>query len=146
MENKPIGYKINQASRLFKKNVSTFAQEFGMNQTFFDILHFLMRNSEYEVTQSDICEYLHFKPSTVSITLQNMENEKLIKREKSQIDCRKTFVSLTDEGIKKCEESREVFKITEKLLESSLDSEELEKFNNYLDKIIKAMEDKLIND
>lgn len=140
---RPIGYKINLASRLFNQVTNVLAQENGLNKTHFSIIHYLARRRNKEVTQKELCEFLHFKAPTISLTLHTLEAEGFLERTKSTIDSRNTIVKLTEKGFKKADETRAIFKETDKLIEDSLTKEELEMFNTCLDKVSAQMDMKV---
>lgn len=143
MNNKPIGYKINVTSKLFNQVVNEIAQENGMNKTHFNIISYLARKRDKEVTQKELCEYLHFKAPTISLTLQSMETDGYINRTKSVNDSRNTIVKLTEKGFKKDNEVRLIFEETDLLIEKSLTKEEFKEFNSCLDKVSTALENKV---
>ena len=136
----PIGYKINMLSKLFFKTIKEKIISQGINVTQFHIVKFLDCNNDREVTQKDICDYMKMKAPSISITLSNMENDKLIIREKSKEDSRKTLISLTCEGKKLSEKCRSIFKEVDELMESSLNNEELIVFHKCIDKMKNKLE------
>lgn len=139
----PIGRKINEVSRLFRQTVGMHAQELGLNLTHFNILHYLSKHKSEDVSQNDLCHHLQFKAPTISITLQNMEQDGLLYREKSKQDERKTLVKLTSKGLDKATESKIAFEATDKLLENALSQEEIISFYATLDKLKAVMMQKV---
>lgn len=99
MEKTPIGKQINIVARLFQEKSKKEAYAHGVNLTYFYILKFLKNNQDIQVTQKMLCDYLGHKPSSISVTLTNMQSEHLIKKEKSKQDVRKTIVTLDDKGL-----------------------------------------------
>ena len=135
MENKPLGFKIGEISRLFHNKVKKLANDNGISQTYFHIIGFLRRNKENNITQKDICEFIKMKAPTISLTLQSMEQEGLVERVKSETDSRCTYVVLTQKGEELDDKIRGFFHSTEQMMLDALNEEELKMFNECLDKI-----------
>ena len=135
MENKPLGFKIGEVSRLFHNKVKKLANDNGISQTYFHIIGFLRRNKENNITQKDICEFIKMKAPTISLTLQSMEQDGLVERVKSLTDSRCTYVVLTKKGEELDDKIRGFFYSTEQMMLDALNEEELIMFNNCLDKI-----------
>lgn len=142
MDNKPLGHKIGEVSRLFHNKVKKLANDSGISQTYFFIIGYLRRNTDHNITQKDICEFIKMKAPTISLTLQSMEQEGLVERVKSETDSRCTYVVLTKKGEELDEKIRGFFRTTEELMESALSKDELEIFNNCLEKISLRLEGK----
>jgi len=140
MKNKFLGFKIGEVSRLFHNKVKKLANDNGISQTYFHIIGFLRRNSDKNITQKDICEFIKMKAPTISLTLQSMEQEGLVERIKSEIDSRCTYVVLTKKGEDLDDRIRGFFLSTEEIIESALTVEELEMVINCLDKITERLE------
>ncbi len=135
----PIGYRIKEVSKLFGETVKSKVIKSGMSVTQFQIIKFLDKNRNLEITQKDICDFLKMKASTISITLSNLENDKLIARKKSLNDNRKTIISLTDKGEEQSKKFKKLFKEVDSLMESAITDEELQIFNVILDKMIEVL-------
>ena len=135
MENKPLGFKIGEISRLFHNKVKKLANDNGISQTYFHIIGFLRRNKENNITQKDICEFIKMKAPTISLTLQSMEQDGLVERVKSLTDSRCTYVVLTKKGEELDDKIRGFFSSTEQMMLDALTPEELKMFNECLDKI-----------
>ena len=135
MENKPLGFKIGEISRLFHNKVKKLANDNGISQTYFHIIGFLRRNKDNNITQKDICEFIKMKAPTISLTLQSMEQDGLVERVKSLTDSRCTYVVLTKKGEELDDKIRGFFSSTEQMMLDALTPEELKMFNECLDKI-----------
>ena len=135
MDNKPLGFRIGEVSRLFHNKVKKLANDNGISQTYFHILGYLRRNKDNKITQKDICEFIKMKAPTISLTLQSMEQDGLVERVKSSTDSRCTYVVLTKKGEELDDKIRGFFHSTEQLMLDSLTIEELSVFVKCLDKI-----------
>ena len=125
---KPIGYCLHELSKLFRDAVKQEVNQMGISTSYFHILNFLSFNRGNKITQSDICSYAKLKAPTISITLQNMENEGLLKRVKCEVDSRKTYVELTEEGHQLASKVKDVFKHIDSVVENSISKEKLATF------------------
>ena len=140
MDNKPLGFRIGEVSRLFHNKVKKLANDNGISQTYFHILGYLRRNKDNRITQKDICEFIKMKAPTISLTLQSMEQEGLVERVKSESDSRCTYVVLTKKGEELDDQIRGFFHMTDKMMEDALTDEELSVFLRCLDKISERLE------
>lgn len=140
MNEKPIGYRLNESARLFNEVVKKQMTSRGISRTYFQILKYLESHNDEEITQKMICDFLMMKPSTISITLQGMENEGLIKRSKDQNDSRKMIIRLTDVGEQKSKEFKSIFKACDDILLSAISKEEESLLYEILDKLNMKMD------
>lgn len=105
-EDKTLIMMINDVHRLFRHRTGSIAELNGVSQAVNSILFHLSRNES--LTQIDLVNMSHLRSSSISVTLQKMEHDGLIKRESSLTDQRYITVSLTDKGkelekkIRKC--------------------------------------------
>ena len=134
----PISYLFHEINKMFINIVKTSTEKMGINPTYRYIFYVLTCNSE-GVNQSEICKNTHLKAPTISLTLQQMENEGLIIREKCLADCRSIIVKLTEKGRKLDQEIKLIFKKHEDILKSSLTNDELENLLSYIDKIKESL-------
>ena len=135
-----IGKILNITAKMFRQKVKEEALSEGINMTEIWILSTLSKNNT-ELTQKDLCDILKLTAPSISITLTNLENDGLIERKKSNIDSRKSIISITDKGIKKSESSKKYFIKIDEILENSITKEELEIFYKCMNQFINAMEE-----
>ena len=140
MNDKPLGHRMGEVSRLFHNKVKKLANDNGISTTYFHIIGFLKRNKNENITQKDICEFVKMKAPTISLTLNSMEQEGYVERVKSETDSRCTYVVLTKKGEELDDKIRGFFYIAEKTMLDTLTKEELETLNICLEKIGKGLE------
>lgn len=128
MKEKPIGYCLHELAKLFRTAVKQEVNQMGISTSYFHILNYLSFNHTCKITQSDICSYAKLKAPTISITLQNMENDGLLERVKCEIDSRKTYVKLTDAGHELAKKVKDVFMHIDSVVENSISREKLASF------------------
>ncbi len=137
---KPIGLRINEVGKLFKKKVKEISIKKGLNSTFFDVIHYLDRSGNKGATQSELCEFLRLKAPTISITIQNMEALGYLKKEKDSFDSRKVAIYMTKQGLEFAKEVKSIFMEVETMLNDALSEEELKYFNNIILKLKNTLE------
>lgn len=124
---------INEVSYLYGELVCGEMDKIGLRYSYRHILKPLMENKT--LTQLELVNLTGQKAPTVSITLRNMENDGIIRREKNSSDRRETHVCITEKGkrmYKKVINSLD--KADEKVVENISESE-LEAFLTVLEKM-----------
>ena len=101
-------------------------------------MQFLERHPE-GMTQVEIANTVCLKAPTISLTLNQMEQEGLICREKSEEDSRKMLVKLTDKGQSLSNKLRDLYREAEGILTNSLSEEEYDNLTKYLEKMKNAL-------
>ena len=140
-----ISYMFHEINKLFFENIKNETKMIGINPTYRFIFMVLSQNKD-GLTQSEICNLVHLKKSSVSELLQQMENEELIIREKSNLDNRKTIVKLTNKGKSLDNKIKSVLKKYELIMSSSLSDKEKENLISYIDRLKNALKGGLEND
>mgnify|MGYP003414935488 CR=1 FL=1 len=140
-----ISYMFHEINKLFFENIKNETKMIGINPTYRFIFMVLSQNKD-GLTQSEICNLVHLKKSSVSELLQQMENEELIIREKSNLDNRKTIVKLTNKGKSLDNKIKSVFKKYELIMSSSLSDKEKENLISYINRLKNALKGGLEND
>ena len=87
---------INEISKLFGSQIKTMGDKVGFNPTYRPILFNLSR--EDGKTQLELARLCYLSTPTISLTLQKMENEGLIRRVSDTADARQMRVYLTEVG------------------------------------------------
>ena len=140
-----ISYMFHEINKLFYENIKNETKMIGINPTYRFIFMVLSQNKD-GLTQSEICDLVHLKKSSVSELLHQMESEELIIREKSNLDNRKTIVKLTCKGKSLDNKIKGVFKKYELIMSSSLSNEEKENLLSYIDRLKNALKGGIEND
>ena len=135
----PLGYRIAELSKLFREGIRLKANSLGINSTYTYILQFLEKNQNVDITQCDIAKVVCLKAPTISLTLNQMEQEGLIYRIKSDTDSRKMLVKLTQNGLDTSCQLRAVYQNEEALLVNALTSDEYDNLVKYLEKMKNAI-------
>jgi DNA-binding MarR family transcriptional regulator len=136
---------FHEINKLFYENIKNETKMIGINPTYRFIFMVLSQNKD-GLTQSEICDLVHLKKSSVSELLHQMESEELIIREKSLLDNRKTIVKLTNKGKSLDNKIKGVFKKYELIMSSSLSNEEKENLISYIDRLKNALKGGIEND
>ena len=144
MENLPIGYRLKRTFHAFNDAVKRKVYRSNINFTNFCILTYLNRNLHCEnkkKKKKDICSFTSLKAPTISLTLQNMEQDGYICRSKSNKDSRITFVQLTTKGKEQADMMKLFFQNTDSQIVSKMSKEEYETLCFLLDKIYGYLND-----
>lgn len=115
---------INEISKLFHDRMRQKGERSNFKPTYQAILRVVAH--EPGLSQLEIAGRVHLAPPTVSLALQKMEAEKLIRREPDARDLRQVLVHLTDKGREMDDVMRHTAESTEKLITKGLSREELE--------------------
>ncbi len=99
-------------------------------------------NERGSITQKELLEILTLKSGSVSETVKKLENQGFIIKKRDNKDKRKINIILTDEGRKFLETQTEVSREQEKVLFTSLSSEEQIQLQTLLNKVFKDWESK----
>lgn len=130
----PLGMRIHEFNKLFKETINHEAAKYGINFSYIYIMKLL---SQYQdgLNQRSICNMVHLKAPTISITLQNMEQDGFLIRKKDPNDSRNFIVQLSSYGNKKNQEIKQIFQDVENELLHTLTDEEYDLFSTVLDKM-----------
>lgn len=90
---------------------------------------------EGDVTAGRISEYLDIKPSSVTQIIKKLEDIEVIEKIKSKEDARVTLVRLTEKGKDSLKDRSETSSTLKIELFKDFSNEDLEKFNDYLEKL-----------
>ena len=139
---KHVGRKINILSQKIKRRIGKVSLEYGISSMQAKILGYMYSNLEKkDIFQKNIEEEFDIRKSSVTSVLTLMEKNGLIKRVSVSKDARLKKLTLTEKGI---EIHKSIYKEIEKLenlISDTLTDEELEKFDEYLVKLINKLED-----
>lgn len=139
---KHVGRKINILSQKIKRRVGKVSSEYGISSIQAKILGYIYANIEKkDIFQKSIEEEFDIRKSSVTSVLTLMEKNGLIKRVSVSGDARLKKLTLTDKGI---EIHKSIYKEIEKLentISDTLTDKELDKFDEYLVRLINKLED-----
>ena len=93
---KTIIMKLSDISKKFKDYMRTESDKIGLNCAYRPILFHLIMNEG--LTQAEIAEKTLLKAPTISLTLQKMELNGLIKRVENENDKRIVNIFITEKG------------------------------------------------
>ena len=94
-----------------------------------------------ELTQRELADLCMFDVTTMSRTLDKMEQAGLIQRNKNPVSRRSHLISLTEKGKEKGKQVREEFNWLDEMLQKGLAREELETLYRILEKKEKNLTD-----
>lgn len=123
-EDKTLMMLVGDVHRQFGHRIRELEKRNGLGMCSNCILFELDRNGS--LTQVELVEKIHMRPSSVSVALQKMEADELIKRTVKDDDQRYTIVSLTDKGKTFCKEMRKRIRDLDESVTKEINQEELE--------------------
>ncbi len=129
-----LGYELAGVSKILHDYLRETTEELGIAGSYRPFL-FHLANIKDGVTQSELVEEIHFKAPTVSLTLQKMELDGLIRKENDPLDQRVTRIFLTDKGRLLNDKIKKVHNDLEDNLLSLYNNEEKKMFLDYLMRI-----------
>jgi len=144
MEEVRLGFELADVSKIILDTLRESAESLGIVSSYRPFLFHLSINKK-GLTQSELVELVHFKAPTVSLTLQKMEYEGLIRKEVDSNDQRVTRIYITEKGKSLEKIVKQIHDEVEDYLSNLFNQEEKEQFIEYLQRIktkIKERKDK----
>lgn len=132
----PLGMLINHLSKFLCDYQRIQGEKCGIRDSFRPVLFHLRRESG--LSQYELAMRCQVKPSSMSVTLRNMEEQGYIRRQADEKDQRLTRVYLTEAGIALDEQVIALIRQTEGLMCSALCDEELKQLKTLLAKIYRV--------
>lgn len=136
-KDKTLLMTVGDVHRLFGHCINNMIETKGVSNTYNAILFHLSKNDS--LTQVELVNRTHLRASTVSVALQKMEVEGLIKRVSNDIDKRCLTVSITDDGKKLFDKTHEYIHEFDLELTKDINQEELEITKKVLQELIIKM-------
>ena len=131
-------FPVYAVSRLFTREYQPYLDKLNITYPQYLVLMILWEKDEIGV--NDIAKKLILNTNTVTPLLKRMETQQLIERSRSRNDERKVIVKLTTKGKNLKNEASEIPQsLSQKLLDSSLNIEDLKNLKNNLEAIIEHL-------
>ena len=115
---------VGDIHRQFGHKIRELEKNNGLGMSVNYILMELMKHGN--LTQVELVEKIHMRPSSISVAIQKMEYEDLIERKTKDDDQRYSVICITEKGKKVCDEMRKKIYELDNSYTSQLDEEELE--------------------
>ena len=134
---KSLGFKINRTANKLNNKYNQLLQSFDIapeQRATLEIIKY-----EEDVNQTKIANILGKDKTTISRTLNTLENKNLIT--KSQIDKRTNLIQLTKKGEEILNDSFSSVRDSRKNLTSKLSEEELNQLISLLEKVVLSVEE-----
>ncbi|MCT4636536.1 MAG: MarR family transcriptional regulator [Bacteroidales bacterium] len=128
-------FPVYAASRLIIREYQPYLDELGITYPQYLVLMVLWEHDGIPV--NDIAKKLILNTNTITPLLKRMESMELLSRVRSSEDERKVIIVLTDKGSKLKEKACDIpTTLMAKLLDGSIDVEELKRMKNLLTHLI----------
>ena len=128
---------VGDTHRLFGHSIHDMIAKKGISNTVHSVL-FHLQFAE-SLTQVELVEKTHVRPSTISVALQKMEADGLITRTPSEDDQRYVKVKITEAGLAMCKELKTYVHALDLSLTEGIDEEELKVTKKVLRQIIEKL-------
>lgn len=135
-----IIFKIRKVSNLIKRHAEEIINKnhhYNLTSRHIILAKYLHENQEKDIFQKDIEEEFCIRRSTVTAILNLMEKNGMIKRECVDFDARLKKIVLTERAKSIHSKIISEMKSMEGIVLKDIDDEELKKFSEVLDKILK---------
>ncbi len=147
LKSPPADMLINEISKLFDDSIRRKSVNYPSYEQFggkkgFGARHILFRlaeNRDKGINQRTLVKLTHLTAPTVSVALQKMEQQGLIRREQNTEDMREIMVYITDKGIDFHEFIRRSITETQQEMFKDFTDDEIEQLRSALLKIKKNM-------
>lgn len=134
MKEGKLGFELADVSKMIIDSLREASEKEGIVSSYRPFL-FHLTHSEGGLTQSELVERVHFKAPTVSLTIQKMELDGLIRKEIDKDDQRITRIYLTEKGRLLDDKIRKIHEDQEDYLSSLFTKEEKNELIEYLKRI-----------
>ncbi len=138
-DKKTLMMLIADVHRQFGHRIREMEKNSGSNNCGNCILLELERNGN--LTQVELVDKIHMRPSSVSVALQKLELDGLIEKKTKDDDQRYFIVCITQKGKQICDEIKKRIFDLDNSITSQLDEEELEQAKKVLRKINKIFKE-----
>ena len=136
-EDKTLLMLIGDVHRQFGHRIREEEKNNGLNSCVGCILFELSKNSN--LTQIELVNKIHMRPSSISVALQKMENDGLIERYYKDDDKRYSKVNITSKGLELCVQMKNNIHELDNSLTKEIKQEELEITKKVLREISKKI-------
>ncbi|MGL4874100.1 MAG: MarR family winged helix-turn-helix transcriptional regulator [Clostridium sp.] len=96
---------------------------------------------ENGISQKEIADALHIKPSTITVMIKRLEKKEFIYRQSDENDGRVSRIFLSSKGFDVCENLKVLTRKMDKICLENFTNEEIETLNNLLLKVKTNLED-----
>lgn len=127
------GHNVNQLARSFTKKLNEKISPLGLYSSQWGIIVYLHKKEK--CTQIELCKYLGVEAPTITRTLARMEEMGLVIRTEGK-DKRERNIELTEKSYKMFPKWYEAATTTELEAINNISDEEVEIFNNVLEKMM----------
>ncbi len=127
------GHNVNQLARSFTKKLNEKISPLGLYSSQWGIIVYLHKKKQ--CTQIELCKYLGVEAPTITRTLARMEEMRLVIRTEGK-DKRERHIELTEKAYEMYPQWYEAATSIELEAINNISGEELEIFNNILEKMM----------
>lgn len=140
---KEILFKIKRINQLIIREImnSKKRPKNAPNPTQMKIIDYILQNKNKDILQKDLEGKLGVSRATVSDVLATMEKYGFIKRVQSEVDTRTNKIIIQEKALEFFEKENENIRQLNNKLIQNISDDELEIFNNVIEKMINNLQD-----
>ncbi len=128
-----VKHKMKQFHHMFDRALNC---RLSKNEVFVGEARLLMTISEKDkLTQKELATQMGTSPASVGVSLKKLENKGYVKRNLDENDSRAFLITLTVKGEDFVENTHEIFQKLDRDTFSGFTDEELETFDNFMDRL-----------
>ena len=146
MKSCDLGYRFKKIHDCFKANGNKRAKKFELTKMQMDILHYLFKNGDKQVTQRELEVQFSIKHSTVIGILGRMEKNGFIKISVCENDRRQRRIELLEKAYDVRAECKLHHDYIENKFRKNFSEEEIQCLTTLLDKTYKILKEDTEND
>lgn len=144
MENKyKLGLLVKKINLRYEQIVNCNMKKYGLTKVQSDVLMYLDRNHQHDITQRELEQYLGSSNPTVTGILNRLEQNGFIERIPSKQDARYKNIVLTKQAMEMHSELKQTIKENETNFLSCISEEEREQLRDLLIKVLNHMEENI---
>ncbi len=140
-EKAPLGYKFKRINEMFKARMNEDMKRNGLTFSQNEILFYLTKNQDHEVSQQEICDALQVAHPTIIGLINRMEEKGLVERTVNPANRRKRCIVLTEKAQQIMLQTRERRDHNDRLIVRNMSEEEQRTLNHLLTRIYDNMQD-----
>lgn len=133
--------RIQNLSKEFAKSRNRQMKKYGLTSMQGDVMRYILFSKKEEVTAADVVQHLGRAQSNVAGVLERLEEKKMITREISIQDARKSIIRPTEKGMGLHDALNDSAVVIEQIMRNGMSDLEYEQFLHLLDVALQNLKD-----
>lgn len=137
-----LSYLVIKLSKHLKNVLDKEFKDYNITASQFSVLNQIYRRNR-EITSAEIAEQLSSDRPTISGVVNRLEKKRMIEKIENTEDKRSSYLKLSKDGESLIKSLRETADKLNSEIFTALDSEEIKKFEKYIDRLIEKVEENI---